>query len=44
MELRGLGVIRRRIRIGYEREYCYVGIRLKQLSLLVVLHLRGVHW
>jgi putative DNA primase/helicase len=30
MELHGLGVNRRRIRLGHEREYCYVGIRLKQ--------------
>jgi P4 family phage/plasmid primase-like protien len=30
MELRGLQVTRLRIRIGNEREYCYVGIRLKQ--------------
>jgi len=30
MELRGLGVTRRQIRINHEREYCYIGIRLKQ--------------
>jgi hypothetical protein len=31
MELRGLQLTRQRIRIGKgEREYCYVGIRLKQ--------------
>jgi P4 family phage/plasmid primase-like protien len=27
MELRGLGVARRQIRINHEREYCYIGIR-----------------
>ena len=32
MELRGLQVTRRRIRIGNAREYCYIGIRLKQES------------
>jgi hypothetical protein len=30
MELRGLGVARRRRRVGTEREYCYVAIKLKQ--------------
>ncbi|MGC1928780.1 MAG: hypothetical protein WA667_07370 [Candidatus Nitrosopolaris sp.] len=30
MELRGVHVTRQRRRIGNEREYCYVGIRLKQ--------------
>jgi P4 family phage/plasmid primase-like protien len=30
MELHGLGVTRRRLRISNEREYCYLGIRLSQ--------------
>jgi hypothetical protein len=30
MELHGLGVTRRRLRIRNEREYCYLGIRLRQ--------------